>query len=76
MQHFRHIHVPTQLGEIVFAKAAAEKFQENPELVTFTDGAIKEGELFAVRWGLDRDCILVFEIGDEPRVYDQIIKKV
>jgi len=71
----RQIHIPTALEEFEFAKRAAKKFEEKPDLVTYTDEDIKEDELFAVKWGLGNDCILVFKIGDEPRIYAQIIAK-
>ena len=70
----RLVHIPTELEEFEFAKRAAKKFEDNSELVTYTDHEIVKDELFAVKWGLGRDCVLVFKIGDAPRVYTQIIK--
>lgn len=63
--------------ELTFAKHAAAKFEENPEWATFTTGEIVPGCLFAVRWGLGNDCVLVLRISEDavPTVYQQIIRK-
>ena len=63
--------------ELDFARLAAEMFSENDGWTTFTDGDIEPGCLFAVRWGLGDDCVLVMRLDDDhkPTVYQQIIKK-
>ena len=61
--------------EIAFIKAAADRFEKNPVLATFTTGAIQPGCLFAVRWGLTDRAILVFRLDEntEPHIYmDQL----
>lgn len=59
---------------IEFVQAASKSFEANPQHSTFTKGQVASGELFAVRWGLGDDCILVFRIGEEtPTVYGQSI---
>lgn len=60
--------------EVDFARKAAEFFAENPACTTF--GTVKADSLFAVRWGLGNDCVLVFRLEDaEPRIYAQLIKR-
>ena len=52
--------------------------KDNPEISTYTEsGHIEPGELFAVRWGMGNDCVLVFRISDdfEPTNFQNIIKK-
>lgn len=57
-----------------FAKRAAKAFADKPEWYTYTDGEISQGELFAIRFGLDGDCVVVFRIGDMESInYQQII---
>ena len=69
----------TQVGEemIEFAKKAAESFSKGKNITTFTiNGEIEGGELFAVRWGLDDDCVLIFRLGfEEPVIFKQFIKE-
>jgi hypothetical protein len=60
-----------------FVQLAAIAFGENPQYATFTDGEIEPGKMFAVRWGLGEDCILIFKIDEDfqPRNYANVIKK-
>lgn len=60
-----------------FAFRAAKAFEKNKELLTFTDAHITEGCLFALRWGLGRDCVVVFKLDENEPVenYTQIINK-
>ncbi len=59
----------------LFAKRAAEHFANRPSNYTFTDGEIKSGEYFALRFGMGDDCVVVFRIDDETPVnYQNIIK--
>lgn len=58
-----------------FAEAAAEHFAKNKQHWTYSagDGPVP-GELFALRWGLGNDCVVVVRIGDdEPVNYQSII---
>lgn len=48
---------------IDFTKRAKERFEGNNKMFTFGD--IKPGELFAMRWGVCDDCILVFRIDED-----------
>ena len=59
-----------------FARRAAKCFEEGPEIRTFTEsGSIEMGDLFAVRWGMDANCVVVFKVSDyeEPVNYQEII---
>lgn len=51
-----------------FARRAAAYFDSDVHCTTYTDdGYVEAGQLFAVRWGLDGDCILVFRLHEfEP----------
>lgn len=61
---------------IGFANKAAEHFSKNQNHYTFTDGGIEAGCLFAVKWGLGDDCVLVFRLDTlyDPLIFTQIIK--
>ena len=54
-----------------FVELAAAHFQLNPE--HFTYGELTEGSYFGVRWGLGKDCVLVFKVGSEPVNYCNVI---
>jgi hypothetical protein len=72
----------TTVGEqadlLDFANEAAACFAKNETCWTFTrSGRIKPGELFAMRWGMGNDCVLVFRIDDnfEPVNFQQAITR-
>lgn len=74
----RHYNAEQEKEMLAFATEAAEVFSKNTECVTFTrNGAVSTGELFAVRWGLCDDCVLVFRVdpGTEPTLYPGMVKK-
>jgi hypothetical protein len=53
-----------------FVEKAKEEFENNPELETYRgDGYI------ALRYGLNRDCILVYELGNEVGLFAQWIER-
>lgn len=60
-----------------FLAEAARLFAENPHLKTYTEGDIVPGCYFAVRWGLDNDCILLLKLDEyeEPTIYAQWIEQ-
>ncbi len=72
----RHIYMSSVKEEIGFVEKAAKHFAEHPEHNTYTDGEIVSGGMFAVRWGLGDDCVLVMKLDDsfEPTVYGQLIR--
>ena len=53
---------------IDFAKSAARWFAENPKGHTYTAGEIETGALFAMRYGLGDDCVVVFRISHDTPV--------
>lgn len=71
-----HINLNEQEERKEFALAAAAHFAKEPKHTTYTEGRIKVGELFAVRWGLMEDCVLTFRISEDTpvEVYEQVIK--
>ena len=60
-----------------FAIRAAKEFEKNDKLCTYTDKPIEAGCLFAVRWGLLDNCVLVFKLDEEfePTNYQGLIKQ-
>lgn len=61
---------------LAFVRRAAGWFAANPQGWTFSDSnGAKTGAFFAVRWGLDRDCVLLFKVGEdfEPAIYQNCI---
>jgi hypothetical protein len=69
----RMVHLHEIEDQNNFARRAASHFRENENHWSYTDGDIKEGALFALRFGMARDCVLIFEIGSEPINYQNII---
>lgn len=62
--------------EIEFAEKAAAHFAAHPEHSTYTEGEIISGCLFAVRWGLGDDCVLVFKLDENhvPTNYQNLVR--
>jgi len=58
-----------------FAVQAAKHFGQHPENYTYTEGGIKAGSLFAMRYGLPGDSVVVFRIDSyfEPVNYQELI---
>ena len=77
MSKYTDLH--TTLGEeeetLKFVRTAATAFREDPDMISYTTGPIEPGCLFALRWGLDNDCIMIFKVGTEfnPVVFDQVV---
>lgn len=65
-----------EMEKIEFAKRAAERFAGDPNLTTYTDSAIAVGCLFALRFGMGDDCVVVFRLDEEfePTNYTQLIR--
>ena len=61
----------------LFVQQAAEAFAVNKKFYTYTSGEITKGCLFAVRWGLSDDCIVVFRLDEEAEIenYANVSKK-
>jgi hypothetical protein len=62
---------------IEFVQRAARYFRDNPTHWTYTDEEVEPGELFAVKWGADNDCVLIFKLDEcfEPTIYGQAIER-
>lgn len=60
-----------------FAEQAAEHFASHKDHWTYSEGdGPVPGELFALRWGLGNDCVVVVRIGDDDPVnYQNIIPR-
>lgn len=58
-----------------FAIRAAIYFEEHKKCWSFTDQEIQADCLFALRFGLGRDCVVVFKLDEnfEPINYQEII---
>jgi hypothetical protein len=61
--------------KIEFAERAAKFFENNPKYYSFTDGEIRCGAYFAMKQGILDDCVLVFQIGDDPTNFVQFIDR-
>ena len=74
----RMVYIEEEEEVIKFAIRAAKKFSKDPILVSYTDDKIKSGCLFALKWGLIEDCVLVFKLDDNfmPVKYHHLIKEV
>ncbi|TDL50924.1 hypothetical protein E2R60_20465 [Paenibacillus dendritiformis] len=57
---------------LAFVADAAKAFNDNPRQETFRD---KEEEMIALRYGLDRDCVMVYELGECVGNFVQQISK-
>ena len=58
-----------------FAKQAARAFKHNSDLEYF--GTLKKGNLFAMRWGIMEDCVLVIKLDSdfEPVNFQNIVER-
>ena len=63
----------THIGETEyeeFAKKAVKCFEAEPKAITYSEhGEPKNGELYAIRYGLGNDCVVVFRVHD----FDEIV---
>jgi len=72
----KHIYLSEEDEKTEFAIEAAVHFSINPEHSTYTKEDIDSNAWFAMRYGLDNDCVVVFKISDavEPTNFMEIIK--
>jgi hypothetical protein len=71
--------VADERERIAFAEEAAAHFGAHPEHWSYsTDGLITPGGLIALRWGLDRDCVLVLRLHEyeQPVNFQNIVSGV
>lgn len=61
-----------------FAKRAAKHFSKNKNHWSYTNDEIKAGCLFAMRFGLTDDCVVVFKLDEnfDPVNYCQLIQQI
>lgn len=73
----RMLNLEEQQEKLEFVKEAAEFFKQNPTYTSYTSGKIVPGCLFALRFGLGGDCVVVFRIDDDFPVenFTQVIDK-
>lgn len=66
-----------QQEKLDFVKEAAEFFKSNPSYTSYTSGRIVPGCLFALRFGLGSDCVVVFRVDENWPVenFTQVISK-
>ena len=62
------LYMSEELERQTFALKAAKRFAQEPKCFTFTDGDIKPGVWFAVRWGLDEDGVVCFKISEDSPI--------
>ena len=70
------INLEEQERRTQFALEAAEYFSKNPLKRSYTEGEIEQDCLFALKWGKNDDCVMVFTVADEPEIYEQVIGHV
>jgi len=59
-----------------FLNDAIRCFEDNPEKYTYTETEIKAGCLFALRFGLSDDCVVIFQLDEdfEPINFQKAVK--
>ena len=62
---------------VEFVEEAAHHFEAHPDHTTYTRGDIEPGCLFALRWGMFEDCVVVFKLAEdfEPLNFTQAIPR-
>ena len=58
-----YIHEEREVAD--FAERAGVHFKEHPEHRSYTDSEIVKGCLFALRFGLGEDCVVVFKLDED-----------
>lgn len=71
----RQIEISKQKERLEFALEAAEYFSKHKEKTTYTSGEILAGELFALKFGLGDDCVVVFRL-DEYELIENYINLI
>jgi len=74
----RQVNVQKQSEEEKFARLAAVRFSESPEMATFSEKPPAPGDFVAVRWGLCDDGVLVLKLdpAHDPANYIGLVKVV
>ena len=63
MTSFKSTSISAAREELVFVQKAAEAFKTNPAWATYGD--LGPGQLLALRWGLDNNCVMVVKIAED-----------
>lgn len=73
----KHVTLAEEEEKQAFVKRAAAHFAKNEKHWSYTDKAITAGCLFAMRWGLSDDCVLLFKVDEnlEPVIYGQAFRE-
>jgi hypothetical protein len=74
----RMVYMSTEQDELDFARRAASYMAADPKIFTYTDGPIQQGCLFAVRFGLGDDCVVVMRLAHDhvPTNFQNLIREV
>lgn len=66
-----------ETARLEFARKAAKHFADHPETVTYGENGPVKGELYALRWGMGNDCVVVFKIDEYAEIvnYQQFIDR-
>lgn len=74
----KQVYLNKRKEEEAFALEAAKHFEMHPAHTTFTLEDIEAGCWFALRWGMDKDCVVVFKLDEyfEPQNYCNIIGRI
>lgn len=66
----QQVNITDVAERLEFVKTAAEYFDKNPMASTYGD--IKPGTLFALRWGLMNDAVVVFKIDEDAPIENYV----
>ena len=71
----KHVHGYEFMELQGFVAEAKQHFEANPSSLSYTTDDVVSGCLFAMRWGMDKDSMLVFKLSEdmEPLVIGNII---
>ena len=63
--------------QVEFAKRAAVSFRDNPKYRSYSDNGIVAGDLLALRWGSDDNCVVVLRMSEDYEItnYQNIIEE-
>lgn len=72
----RSVYLQEQRDESAFIEKAARYFEEHPQAKSFAENDPEPGEPLALRWGPDRNCIVLVKLDQyfEPRNYQNAIR--
>jgi len=73
----KHVTLSELEEQTNFVKKAASYFSKNPKKTNYTAGDIVAGCLFALRWGMDENSVLIFKLDEnhEPMIFGQAVQE-